>query len=244
MVLVARAISDSSAILGIALRSSPPSGSSGCGALRTRDGVRPVDPAPQVDQPATFGAEGEARQVGQTRRSRTCFEQIGQRPWIMKRSRSRWTSSWPTSGFGGGRRRGDAVEDDDDSGRLAGVGGLVGLGPLLVRFAPVVGLVEARPLEQDRGPRADLAAELGLGALGADRLGVGLDRLEGLELVVAVHRRCSRKSACMTSFRVHASGAVTKSGLDRSRDLAAASGCRARSRRRPCVGRSTRSWIL
>ena len=41
------------------------------------------------------------------------------------------------------------------------------------------------PLEDDRGPRADLAAELGLVALGADRLGIGLDRLEGLELVLA-----------------------------------------------------------
>ncbi len=93
---------------------------------------------------------------------------------------------------------GDVVADDDDSTRPAcWRGGLVGLGPFLVGFAPVVGLVEARPLEQDRGPRADLAAELGLGHSGQIGLGVGLDRFEGLELVLTADRRCSRKLACV-----------------------------------------------
>src|SRR5689334_18199443 len=34
------------------------------GRLLAGQYVRPVDPAPEVDQPATFGAEGKARQVG------------------------------------------------------------------------------------------------------------------------------------------------------------------------------------
>src|SRR5262249_35684321 len=40
--------------------------------------------------------------------------------------------------------------------------------------------------EQDGRPRADLAAELRLRALGADGLGIGLDRFEGFEFVAAL----------------------------------------------------------
>ena len=116
------------------------------------------------------------------RRSRT-LPQIGQRPWIMKQPRSRWTSSWLHRTWK--RRRGlswTTMRTPRPACWLA----LIGFSPLLVGFASIVGLVETRPLEQDRRSRADLAAELGLGALGADRLGIGLDRFEGLELVFAL----------------------------------------------------------
>src|SRR5206468_2699641 len=80
-------------------------------------------------------------------------------------------------GFGlrGGRRRAAAA-----LGRR-----LLRRGGLLVGIAAVVGLVEARALEQDRGAGPNLAPELRRLALGADGLRVGLDRLERLELVAA-----------------------------------------------------------
>src|SRR5947209_357399 len=50
---------------------------------------------------------------------------------------------------------------------VAGRSGRVGLGGTLVGVATVVGLVEARSLEQDRGPGADQPAQLVLLALRA-----------------------------------------------------------------------------
>src|SRR5205823_12062119 len=90
--------------------------------------------------------------------------------------------SWSGAGAGGFRYLRLGWGCGGGGGRLGGLcrrlGRGIGLGPRLVGLAAVVGLVEARALEQDRRARADLAAELRLPALGADRLGFGRDRLE------------------------------------------------------------------
>ena len=62
---------------------------------------------------------------------------------------------------------------------------LIGRGGLLVRLAAVVGLVEARPLEDDRRPGTDQPPQLQLAALRALALGIGAHRLKQLELVLA-----------------------------------------------------------
>src|SRR4051812_1743647 len=67
---------------------------------------------------------------------------------------------------------------------LAG-GFLVRLGRLLVRLAAVVRLVEARALEDDRGPGAEDAAQLELAALGTLLQGLFAHGLELIEVVPA-----------------------------------------------------------
>src|SRR5262249_444840 len=62
---------------------------------------------------------------------------------------------------------------------------LVGLGGALVALGAVVGLVEARALEEDRGAGAEEAAQLRLLALGAFLERLLREALELLELVAA-----------------------------------------------------------
>jgi putative FmdB family regulatory protein len=82
-----------------------------------------------------------------------------------------------------------AAAEKGSSAALAGIRttgtGLICRSSLLVRLAAVVGLVEARPLEDDGRTGPDQPAKLLLPALRTLPLGIFLDRLEQLEGVFA-----------------------------------------------------------
>src|SRR5262249_33550472 len=66
------------------------------------------------------------------------------------------------------------------------VGRLVRLGGLLVRLAPIIGLIESGTFEEDRRPRPDLPTQRVVTALGAVLARLRRDRLVDLELVATV----------------------------------------------------------